>query len=131
MLAIFLMCLENWFQTNFSFKKHFIDRFIWLQISSFVVVVLFYFDLIWFDSFQWGAYPSLPFIFRSFSHTKPHTDILNVFNKKLFILLLIHPNPVNTRRYLDVDSTFFGRYGRRSNCFCLLGMFLFRFIRLD
>ena len=29
-------------------------------------------------------------------------------------------HPVNTRRYLDVDPTFFERYGRQNNVVCLL-----------
>ena len=33
----------------------------------------------------------------------------------------IQTNPVNTRRYLDVDSMFFERYGRENNVVCLLG----------
>ena len=38
-----------------------------------------------------------------------------LFNVFLFI-------PVNTRRYLDVDSTSFGRYGRQNYVVCLLSV---------
>ena len=33
----------------------------------------------------------------------------------------MHVDPVNTRRYMDVDATYFERYGRQNNIVCLLG----------
>ena len=33
-------------------------------------------------------------------------------------------SPDNTRRYLDVDSTFFERYGRQSRVVCILDIFI-------
>ena len=46
----------------------------------------------------------------------PFTSLILCFINSLFIVY-----HVSTRRYMDVDSTFFQRYGRQNNVVCLLG----------